>query len=146
MAPIIFEIQIFARDVVYTLPDYKLPPETVLQVKCAPGNIGFIFLKADKEYTMVAGASHRLHVSNTNEVSVRGLVIGDRFMGIVEASVNIELYEALYEALKEADEVICTLCKRLNPQHVSMDYGKGCDWCDERDARLKLLTEVGGKK
>ena len=48
----------------------------------------------------------------------------------------------MYEALKEADEVICELCKRLNPQHVSADYGKGCNWCQDREDRLDGKTHT----
>lgn len=51
----------------------------------------------------------------------------------------------MHEALKEADAVICELCKRLNPQHVSQDYGKGCNWCQDREVRLKTLAKAGVK-
>lgn len=51
----------------------------------------------------------------------------------------------LYEALKEADVVICQLCKRLNPQHTSSPYHERCKWCGERDSRLKALSLADGK-
>ena len=51
-----------------------------------------------------------------------------------------------YKELKEADALICELCKRLNPQHATADYyGKGCEWCNERDSRLKALAKAEGK-
>lgn len=60
-----------------------------------------------------------------------------------EANVYlIKAAPALKEALEEADKVICKLCKRLNPQHVSMDYGQGCSWCKDRDVRLKALAQA----
>jgi hypothetical protein len=31
------------------------------------------------------------------------------------------------------DEVVCPMCYRLNPQHASMDNGKGCLTCEERE-------------
>ena len=52
----------------------------------------------------------------------------------------------LYEELVVADKVICELCKRLNPQHVTADYGKGCEWCQERESRLKALAKGGEKR
>lgn len=52
----------------------------------------------------------------------------------------------LYEELKEVDAVICILCKRLNPQHVTMDNGKGCNWCPDREIRLKALALAEGKE
>jgi len=51
----------------------------------------------------------------------------------------------LYEELLEADRVICELCKRLNPQHATADYGKGCNSCQDRETRLKALAKAEGK-
>lgn len=48
----------------------------------------------------------------------------------------------LYEELAEADIVICQLCKRLNPQHAQSPYQDGCEWCQDRDSRLKALAKV----
>lgn len=48
----------------------------------------------------------------------------------------------LYHSLKDSDETICELCKQLNPQHVSMDYGKGCTTCKEREVRLRILAKA----
>lgn len=65
-----------------------------------------------------------------------------------EQKANAQLISAApecYEELKEADRVICELCKRLNPQHATADYGKGCDWCQDRDSRLKALTKAKGR-
>ena len=31
------------------------------------------------------------------------------------------------------EEIICPMCYRLNPQHASMDDGKGCNWCQEKE-------------
>lgn len=52
----------------------------------------------------------------------------------------------LYEALKEADDAICQLCKIVNPQHATMDYGKGCKMCVDRGVRLKALAKVEGNE
>jgi len=63
----------------------------------------------------------------------------------VYSEANASLIAAaprLYKELKEADRVICELCKRLNPQHATADHGKGCDWCVERDSRLEALTKA----
>lgn len=35
------------------------------------------------------------------------------------------------------EEVICPMCYRLNPQHKTMDYGKGCHSCEEREGWCK---------
>ena len=48
----------------------------------------------------------------------------------------------MYEALKDADETICELCKRLNPQHATADYGEGCKSCADGDIRLEALNLV----
>jgi len=45
----------------------------------------------------------------------------------------------LLSELKEADEEICHLCKRLNPQH------KNCTICDDRQDRLKTIAKAEGK-
>ncbi len=44
--------------------------------------------------------------------------------------------------LNKADKIICELCKRLNPHHATADYGKGCDWCQDRDSRIKELAKA----
>ena len=51
-----------------------------------------------------------------------------------------KIVRELLEELIEADRVICVLCKRLNPQHVTMDHGEGCNWCEDRDSRLKVIA------
>ena len=56
-----------------------------------------------------------------------------------------EVAPDLYWELKEADAVICELCKRLNPQHIWMNNDKGCEWCEDRDSRLKAIAKVEGK-
>ena len=45
----------------------------------------------------------------------------------------------MYEALKEADTLICELCVRLNPQH------ENCTSCAERESRLKAIAKAEGK-
>lgn len=58
-----------------------------------------------------------------------------------ELLANAKLITAspeLYEELVEADEVICELCKRLNPQH------KDCTECQDRESRLKVIAKVKG--
>ena len=45
-----------------------------------------------------------------------------------------ELERAKKEGIKEVwDEVVCPMCYRLNPQHATMDNGKGCHWCQEKE-------------
>ncbi len=53
---------------------------------------------------------------------------------------------AMHKALKEADRVICELCKRLNPQHASRNDYEGCEWCQDREERLQVLSLVEGKE
>ena len=65
-----------------------------------------------------------------------------------EAEANARLIAAAprcYEELKVADQVICELCKRLNPQHVTMDNGRGCNRCKDRDDRLDAIAKAEGK-
>jgi hypothetical protein len=59
-----------------------------------------------------------------------------------QALANAHLISAApdcYEQLKEADAVICDLCKCLNPQHVN------CTSCEERKIRLKAIAKAEGK-
>ena len=55
----------------------------------------------------------------------------------LEKRLDENKYE-LYEELLEADAVICELCIRLNPQHAN------CEWCDDREPRLKLIAKIEG--
>lgn len=48
----------------------------------------------------------------------------------------------LWEELKDADETICELCKRLNPQHAALGDYKGCNSCQDREPRLELLNRI----
>lgn len=43
------------------------------------------------------------------------------------------------------DEIICPMCYRLNPQHASMDYGKGCHSCQEKENWCGSLPDAGGE-
>ena len=66
---------------------------------------------------------------------------------IIEAEANAQLIAAApdsYKELKEADATICELCKRLNPHHATADHGKGCEWCQDRESRLKALAKAEG--
>ena len=59
-----------------------------------------------------------------------------------KAKANAQLIVSapkLYVELVEADETICQLCKRLNPQH------ENCTSCEEREYRLKAIAEAEGK-
>ena len=59
-----------------------------------------------------------------------------------KAKANAQLIASapkLYVELVEADETICQLCKRLNPQH------ENCTSCEEREYRLKAIAEAEGK-
>ena len=61
----------------------------------------------------------------------------------VEYSKRLEENQhELHQELKSADELICTLCKRLNPQHAAMDDYKGCQSCEEREPRKQLLIKL----
>lgn len=51
----------------------------------------------------------------------------------------------LYEELIEADEVICELCKRLNPQHAPREGYEGCNSCQDRESRLQALAKAKGR-
>jgi len=60
----------------------------------------------------------------------------------ISSEANAHLIAAapdLYEELVEADEIICQLCKRLNPQH------ENCTSCEDRETRLKAILKVEGK-
>lgn len=52
----------------------------------------------------------------------------------------MEAADNLYWQLLEADQVICNLCKRLNPQHVN------CASCGDRDERLRALANARGEQ
>ena len=63
-------------------------------------------------------------------------------IGEIDRHFNARLIGAApdcYEQLKWADEIICTLCRRLNPQHET------CNSCQEREARLEVLAKAEGK-
>ncbi len=60
---------------------------------------------------------------------------------LLDQRLNENKYDLFIE-LKEADQAICQLCKEINPQHKSMDNGKGCTWCEDRNIRLKLITKI----
>lgn len=54
--------------------------------------------------------------------------------------------ELIEEAKKQIahdlfEEIICPMCYRLNPQHASMDNGKGCHYCQEREDWQALKGE-----
>lgn len=51
----------------------------------------------------------------------------------------------LHRELVEADEVICELCKRLNPQHAPRGGYEGCNSCQDRESRLQALAKAEGK-
>lgn len=60
-----------------------------------------------------------------------------------EEQANAHLISAaprLYEELSLADEQICWLCKRVNPQH------ENCTSCGEREQRLKTLAKAEGRE
>lgn len=42
----------------------------------------------------------------------------------------------LVEVLEEADNIICTLCKKVNPQH------KECTVCEERETIWQILLKA----
>ena len=55
-----------------------------------------------------------------------------------EDAFLISASKDMYEELVKADESICWLCKRLNPQH------KDCTSCEERESRLKAIAKAEG--
>jgi len=65
--------------------------------------------------------------------------------GMVYDLAEKRLAQEIMPVLIEADEIICQLCKRLNPQHETMDNGKGCEWCKDREERLALKAKYGGE-
>ena len=46
---------------------------------------------------------------------------------------------ALYDDLQETTDVICDLCRRLNPQH------KHCNSCEDQERWRKSLAKAEGK-
>lgn len=72
------------------------------------------------------------------EIRCGGLLIAK--MGTISGQfANAQLMvqaPKLYEELVKADETICELCKRLNPQH------KDCTSCEDREGRLKAIAKV----
>ena len=59
------------------------------------------------------------------------------------ASLVIQEKDAECQQKLEAlfDEMICPMCYRLNPQHESMDDGKGCHWCQEKEDWLAQYSK-----
>ena len=58
-----------------------------------------------------------------------------------EKQANADIMAAskdLYSELVGADDTICNLCKRLNPQH------EDCTSCQDREARLKAIRKAAG--
>lgn len=47
-----------------------------------------------------------------------------------------EAAQKVVDELKDADSVICELCRRLNPQHEAEDC-----MCDERESRLRVISK-----
>jgi len=43
-------------------------------------------------------------------------------------------------ALEKADEIICSLCYVVNPQHATADHGLGCKSCAGREERLRIIA------
>jgi hypothetical protein len=59
-----------------------------------------------------------------------------------EAEANAHLIAAapdMLEELEEADATICSLCKRLNPQHAE------CESCEEREVRRAAIAKAKGE-
>lgn len=70
------------------------------------------------------------------------LVIAQTYIADGNEKANAQLIASapdLHKELLEADEVICELCKRLNPQH------EDCTSCQDRENRLKVLAKAEGK-
>lgn len=62
--------------------------------------------------------------------------------------IDAMLVEARRTAKKQVacalfEEIICPMCYRLNPQHATMDYGKGCHYCQEREDWQALKENDG---
>ena len=47
--------------------------------------------------------------------------------------------DELYVELCDTDEQICSMCKRLNPQH------RDCTTCEERESRLAAIAKAEGR-
>ena len=75
---------------------------------------------------------------------------GDEFKSIEEAQKQIlSLLSKEEEAIRAEtacnlfEEIICPMCYRLNPQHATMDNGKGCHYCQEREDWQALKESKG---
>ena len=69
----------------------------------------------------------------------------DIFNKTVQAAEHRERFvieQAKRETARQLyDEIICPMCYRLNPQHATMDNGKGCHTCEEKECWCKNLSK-----
>lgn len=86
----------------------------------------------------------------STEELVKGLVSLRDFGGEVSLDIGVDCLidtiiarlragDKLCEETKEADAVICRLCKAVNPQHSK------CTSCEDRESRAKAIAEFEGK-
>ena len=67
---------------------------------------------------------------------------------VKECEANAHLIASapdLHKGLEGALDEICVLCKRLNPQHASMDDYAGCTSCEDMEQRRLALSKAEGK-
>lgn len=98
------------------------------------------------EWKLVQASSGALTVASGNKniaVTSEAKTVADAIEVLANAQLIVAAPEC-YEQLIEADRVICELCKRLNPQHATMDDGQGCEWCHDREPRLNAIAKAKG--
>ena len=81
--------------------------------------------------------------SERQVIAAADLVYRDKGLSEKENLANVNLMAAsknLYSELIGANETICTLCKKVNPQF------KDCTSCLDREARLKAIHKATGKE
>ncbi len=93
--------------------------------------------EGEKDTFLTSTGEYQIRHGKHTIIAIMGKSWAD---GAAEANAQlIASAPKLYVELVEADEVICGLCKRLNPQH------ENCTSCEEREYRLKAIALAEGK-
>ena len=98
----------------------------------------------------IKGPSKNANPTRCNDYAIikDGFIIAETFYQVDtnefrNSEANAQLMAAAPEMLKcliDADKLICDLCVRLNPHH------KECNFCDEREYRIKIIEKATGLK